>query len=115
MSHSVGETVKGVVSGVTDYGAFVLLEDGASGMIHISKLSRGFVSDIHSVIKKGDAVEATVISSSQGKLALSLIGDISECSNRKKPMDFEAMLSSYKSVSEENLAGINSRNKKKRR
>lgn len=119
MSYAVGETVQGVVSGVTDYGAFVRLEDGSSGMIHISKLSRDYISDIRSFIKKGDAVTATVISDSDGRIALSLIGDTAKTREDKRqknaPLDFESMLSYYKSISEENIAGINSRAKKKRR
>ncbi|MBQ3230012.1 MAG: S1 RNA-binding domain-containing protein [Clostridia bacterium] len=115
MAYSLGETVSGTVSGVVDYGAFVRLEDGTSGMIHISKLSREYVSDIHSVIKKGDVVTATVISVENGKIALSLIGDSpKKCASREErfekksePKDFESMLSSFKSASEEKLAGIN--------
>lgn len=122
MAYSLGETVSGTVSGVVDYGAFVRLEDGATGMIHISKLSREFVSDIHSVIKKGDVVTATVISVDNGKIALSLIGDEpkkrapreSRFDRKNEPKDFESMLSSFKSASEEKLAGFNRGNKNDR-
>ncbi len=116
MAYSVGETVKGTVSGVTDYGAFVRLGDGSIGMIHISKLSREFVSDIRSFIKKGDNVEATVISTENNKLGLSLIGDTTkkrEFNERRAPRaecdatDFESMLSSFKTASDEKLAGLN--------
>lgn len=118
MSYSLGESVVGVVSGVTDYGAFVRLQDGESGMIHISKLSREFISDIRSVIKKGDVVTATVIGNANGKIALSLIGDstkkqkfFSDNSKKEKnETDFESMLSSFKSASEEKLKHFN-RNK----
>lgn len=125
MAYSLGETVSGTVSGVVDYGAFVRLEDGATGMIHISKLSREFVSDIHSVIKKGDAVTATVISVDNGKIALSLIGEApkkrapraNRFEQKNEPKDFESMLSSFKSASEEKLAGFNrgTRNDRDRR
>lgn len=123
MAYKIGESVSGVVSGVTDYGAFVRLEDGSAGMIHISKLSRDFVSDIHSVIKKGDSVTATVISAENGKIALSLIGEEPkkqeryerfEPRSRKEATDFESMLSSFKSASDEKLAKLN-RDKKRRR
>ena len=115
MSYSVGESVTGTVSGVTDYGAFVRLPDGSTGMIHISKLSREYVSDIRSVIKKDDIVTATIISDKDGKIALSLIGDMpkrrekpyySESSDNNKN-DFEAMLSSFKNASEEKLSHYN--------
>lgn len=119
MSYSLGESVVGVVSGVTDYGAFVRLQDGESGMIHISKLSRDFVSDIRSVIKKGDTVTATVIGNSNGKIALSLIGDAQKKPKRSSRVetegsDFETMLSSFKSASEEKLKHFN-RNKDQNR
>lgn len=118
MSYSLGESVIGTVSGVTDYGAFVRLQDGESGMIHISKLSREFISDIRSVIKKGDVVTATVIGNENGKIALSLIGDCKKtqkrvydnAKNADNVTDFESMLSSFKSASEEKLKHFN-RNK----
>ena len=123
MAYSVGETVKGTVSGVTDYGAFVRLEDGSVGMIHISKLSIGFVSDIRSFIKKGDNVEATVISTENNKLALSLIGDTTKkrehdeyntSHNKPMPTDFESMLSLFKTASDEKLASMNKSRKKRK-
>ncbi|MBE6683292.1 MAG: S1 RNA-binding domain-containing protein [Ruminococcaceae bacterium] len=122
MSYTVGESVSGTVSGVTDYGAFVKLGDGSTGMIHISKLSRDFVSDIHSVIKKGDSVTATVISLDNNKIALSLIGDsfnkrdqgFSPRRQSVQKTDFESMLSSFKSASDERLSHI-PREKRKRR
>ncbi len=126
MAYSVGESVNGTVSGVTDYGAFVRLPDGSNGMIHISKLSDNYVSDIHGFIKKGDNVTATVISNEGGKIALSLIGDKPKKTHRRERFDpsqsnektdFEAMLSSFKSASDEKLSGMNrykDRNRKKR-
>jgi len=125
MAYTVGESVKGIVSGVTTFGAFVRLEDGSSGMIHISKLSREFVTDINSVIKKGDEVTATVISVADGKIALSLIGDApkrreqneyNDFSRKKnEPQDFESMLSAFKTASDEKLAGLNRSERKKKR
>ena len=71
MEYKVGQSVSGIVSGITDYGVFVQLEDGGTGMIHISKLSNSFVSDIRSFVKRGESVTATVISNENGKIALS--------------------------------------------
>jgi predicted RNA-binding protein with RPS1 domain len=122
MAYSLGDSVSGVVSGVTGYGAFVRLPDGSTGMIHISKLSRDFISDIRSVIKKDDVVTATVISVTDGKIALSLIGDNPKRERSAKPVsrtesDFESMLSSFKSASDEKLASLNrsSRDRRKKR
>ena len=114
MAYSVGESVSGIVSGVTDYGAFVRLDDGSTGMIHISKLSSDFVSDIRSVVKKGDSITATVISADNGKIALSCIADKPKKRENKGGTDFESMLSTFKSQSDERLARLN-REKKRRR
>ena len=110
MEYKVGQSVLGTVSGITDYGVFVQLEDGGTGMIHISKLSNSFVRDIRSFIKKGEAVTATVISNENGKIALSLI----ENKKNEKRQDFESMLSSFKSASDEKLSILN-RDKKRRK
>lgn len=107
MEYAVGDVVSGTVSGVVDYGAFVRLADGSSGMIHISKLSRSFVADINSVIKKGDEVTATVISVNGAKLGLSLVGIPDESRSARPPKkDFESMLSSFKSASDEKMASL---------
>ena len=110
MEYKVGQSVSGTVSGITDYGVFVQLENGGTGMIHISKLSNSFVSDIRSFIKRGETVTATVISNDNGKIALSLI----ENTRLNKKPDFELMLSSFKSASDEKLALFN-RDKKRRK
>lgn len=116
MVYAVGETVKGIVSGVTDYGAFVRLDDGSTGMIHISKLSKEFISDIHSFIKKGDTVEATVISNENQRIALSLIGDEKMEQKRSRPIaDFESMLSAFKTESDKKLSGISKGSQRTRR
>lgn len=110
MEYKVGQSVFGTVSGITDYGVFVQLEDGGVGMIHISKLSNAFVSDIRSFIKKGETVTATVISTDNGKLALSLI----ENGRGKRKQDFESMLSSFKTASDERLLSLNRDRKRKK-
>ena len=121
MPYSVGDSVTGTVTGVTAYGAFVGLEGGVTGMIQISKLSDSFISDINSVIKKGDTVTARIISIDNGRIALSMIADKPkkpkyEHTNQRdrEPTDFESMLSHFKSASDEKLARLN-RDKKRRR
>ena len=73
MALSVGEVVKGKVTGITNFGAFVETEDGSRGMVHISEVSRSYVEDIKSVLKIGQTVSMKVISvSDDGKIALSI-------------------------------------------
>lgn len=73
MSLKVGTVVNGKVTGITGFGAFVELEGGQKGMIHISEISRSYVESIKSVLTVGQAVACKVISvSPEGKVALSL-------------------------------------------
>ncbi len=73
MSLSVGNIVNGKVTGITNFGAFVEIEGGSRGMIHISEISRSYVEDIRSVLKVGQTLTVKVISISEdGKIALSL-------------------------------------------
>ena len=84
MSLTVGEIVKGKVTGITNFGAFVETEDGSRGMIHISEISRSYVEDIKSVLKVGQAVTVKVITiSEEGKIALSM--KQLEPADQKKP------------------------------
>ena len=56
-----GKIVKGKVSGITDYGIFVKLDDEYSGLIHISEISYGFVKNINDFINVGDNIYAEVV------------------------------------------------------
>ena len=46
MKYKVGNVVQGKVTGITDYGIFLTLDDGYSGLIHISEISDKFVQNI---------------------------------------------------------------------
>jgi len=60
--YTVGTHVKGQVRNLTSYGAFVELEEGIDGMIHVSDMSwTRKINHPSEVMKKGDVVEATVL------------------------------------------------------
>lgn len=62
LRYPIGQTVKGVVRNLTAYGAFVELEEGIDGMIHVSDMSwTRKVNHPSEVLKKGDEVEAQVL------------------------------------------------------
>ena len=68
-----GSVVKGKVTGLTDFGAFVELEGGKTGMIHISEVSTSYVKDIREHLQINQEVTAMVLSvSPEGKIALSI-------------------------------------------
>lgn len=60
--YQVGDKVKGVVTRTVDFGAFVKLEDGVEGLIHISQLSHRHVAKTEDVVSAGDEVETKIIS-----------------------------------------------------
>jgi small subunit ribosomal protein S1 len=60
--YTVGTKVKGQVRNLTSYGAFVELEEGIDGMIHVSDMSwTRKINHPSEVMKKGDTIEATVL------------------------------------------------------
>lgn len=68
-----GAIVSGKVTGLTDFGAFVELEDGKTGMIHISEVAANYVKDIREHVSVGQEVKTKVISvSPDGKISLSI-------------------------------------------
>lgn len=60
MSISVGDIVKGQVTGVQPYGVFISLEDDYTGLVHISEISDKFVKDIDSLFCVGDIINVKV-------------------------------------------------------
>ena len=56
MELSVGTIVNGKVTGITKFGAFVALEGGKSGLVHISEVANAFVSDVHDFLAEGQEV-----------------------------------------------------------
>jgi small subunit ribosomal protein S1 len=57
----VGQLLKGKVTKITTFGAFVELEDGIEGLVHISQISDDRVEKVKEVLKPGDDVEARII------------------------------------------------------
>ncbi|MHC5249399.1 S1 domain-containing RNA-binding protein [Enterococcus sp. LJL90] len=73
MSIEVGAKLQGKVSGITNFGAFIDLGGGKTGLVHISEVSNGYVKDIHDVLTVGDEVTVKVTSvGNDGKIGLSI-------------------------------------------
>ncbi|NLM54111.1 MAG: 30S ribosomal protein S1, partial [Firmicutes bacterium] len=60
--YAVGDVVTGTVTRVVDFGAFVKLEDGVEGLVHISQLAHRHVARAEEVVHPGDEVRVKVIS-----------------------------------------------------
>ncbi len=61
MKYTIGEIVLGEVTGIQPYGAFVKLESGESGLIHISEVSSLFVKNISDYLKIGQQIRVKII------------------------------------------------------
>ncbi len=71
--YPVGSTVEGRVRNLTDFGAFIEIEDGIDGLVHVSNLSwTKRVKHPSEVLKKGDRVKAIVLAIEPDKRRLSL-------------------------------------------
>lgn len=69
----VGKVVEGKITGITNFGAFVLLPDGKTGLVHISEVSEEYVKDIKAHLKENQTVKVKVISlNDNGKIGLSI-------------------------------------------
>jgi len=59
--YKIGDLVKGKVTKLASFGAFVQLQDDIDGLVHISQLSEDHVAKVKDVLKVGQEVEARVI------------------------------------------------------
>jgi len=143
MAVESGEVLKGKVTGITNFGAFVELPDGSSGMVHISEVSNSFVKDIRELLTENQEVTVKVLEiNEKGKISLSIKKALPESEDNpsrfEKPktgrprngkpnvwtgqapktdgrnMSFEDMLASFKTVSDEKISDLKRSNIAKR-
>ena len=72
MELQVGSILEGKVTTITKFGAFVALEGGKSGLVHISEIANTFVNDVHDFLQEGQTVKVMVLSAENGKINLSI-------------------------------------------
>ncbi len=129
MAVEIGEVYEGTVTGLTNFGAFVKLEDGTAGMVHISEVAAEYVSDISEKLTVGDNVKVKVIDiNEKGKISLSIKKalplDAPKPQKPKRqnnanrgwkgnsepqdngPMSFEDMMARFKAQSEDKMSDL---------
>lgn len=74
----VGDVLEGIVESIQSYGAFVRLEDGISGLVHVSQICEKRIKSPADVLKVGETVKVKVIGIKDGKLSLSIKALIEE-------------------------------------
>ena len=73
MAIEIGSIQEGKVTGIMNFGAFVALPGGKSGLVHISEISNTFVKDVHDFLQVGQIVKVKILDiNEQGKINLSI-------------------------------------------
>ena len=140
MQLEVGKIYEGKVTGITKFGAFVELEPGTTGMVHISEVANTFVNEIKDHLTEGQTVKVKVLAvNDDGKISLSIKKAVDNPPprrefNNKRPYNnnggnkpqqekvpqtpeaaFEDMLNKFKQNSEERMCDIKKNVDNKRR
>lgn len=117
----VGAIVDGTVSRLADFGAFVDMDGGETGMVHISEVDKNYVRDIKQHLHEGDKVSVKVLSIKEdGKIDLSIKQadpTFEEQATRGKSgrdPEFEAKLKRFMRESQERLADVRRQRDSKR-
>ena len=131
MQLEVGAIVEGKVTGFTAFGAFVDLEGGKKGMVHISEVASEYVKEIKDHLKIGQTVKVKVISIAEdGKISLSIKKAMEQPKPQQKPrsnaprrsgnanvwqgnksadtapQSFESMMAKFKQESDEKMSDL---------
>ena len=115
MPLEIGSEIEGKVTGVTQYGAFIEMPEGCSGLVHISQVADAYVTDISKHIKIGDLVKVRILGmAKEGKYDLSIkqVGKqtwqqprrkTKEEKERAEPGSFEDKITQFLKQSEDKL------------
>jgi small subunit ribosomal protein S1 len=60
-TYQIGQIIEGTVSNVVDFGAFVVLPDGIEGLLHITEMGDGTLTEPHSYVKRGDVIPLQIV------------------------------------------------------
>ena len=72
MEPEIGSILEGTVTTITKFGAFVALEGGKSGLVHISEIANTYVNEVRDFLQEGQTVKVKVLSAENGKINLSI-------------------------------------------
>ena len=125
MPVTVGKVVEGTVTGITNFGAFVQLPGGNSGLVHISEISDDYVEKVTDYLKKDQKVKVKILSvSKEGKISLSIRQakpktnnpieiDWDKTDEKQKGMSFEDKISKFLKDSNEKQDQLKNREGRK--
>ncbi|NLM04930.1 MAG: S1 RNA-binding domain-containing protein [Clostridiales bacterium] len=121
-----GKIVEGIVSGITNFGAFIDLGKGKTGLVHISEVADDYVKDINEYLKDKQKVKVKVLSiGDDGKISLSIRQAVKKVEKSTQPievdwstndnemanMSFDDKLSKFLKESEEKMQVLKAKTK----
>lgn len=113
MSIEVGGKLKGKVTGITNFGAFVEIKKGTTGLVHISEVADSYVKDINDHLAVGDEIQVKVINvEKDGKIGLSIkkAKDPAKRRRNRNPRErkdnFDSLMNRFLRDSEDRLASL---------
>ncbi|MDX8047548.1 S1 domain-containing RNA-binding protein [Gracilibacillus sp. S3-1-1] len=129
MSIEVGSKLQGKVTGITNFGAFIELPGGKTGLVHISEVADNYVKDINEHLTVGDEVTVKVLNvEDDGKIGLSIKkakdnpapsnnrrkNQGNPKNNRERGESFEQKMNRFLKDSEDRLATLKKHTESKR-
>src|SRR5690625_226107 len=111
MSIEVGSKLQGKVTGINHFGAFVELEKGTTGLVHISEVADNYVKDINEHLSVGEEIKVKVINVEEdGKIGLSIKKakdkQARQRNVRQRADNFESKINRFLKDSEDRLASL---------
>jgi S1 RNA binding domain protein len=116
VSLEVGQIIEGKVTGITNFGAFVELPNGQTGLVHISEVADEYVKDVNQFLKPNDLVKVKVLNLDKGKIGLS-IRQAQPAPERNRPQNrqsFEDKLAKFMKDSDERQSDLRKNTDSKR-
>jgi len=107
---AVGSIVEGTITGITNFGAFVLLPSGETGLVHISEIADTYVKDVADYLQENDKVMVKVLSyQGKNRIGLSIKQALSPSEKRAQQArrhSFEEKLARFIKDSDERLTDL---------
>ncbi|MFW5873618.1 MAG: S1 RNA-binding domain-containing protein [Bacillota bacterium] len=117
MSIEVGTTVEGKITGITNFGAFVELPGGETGLVHISEVANTYVKDITNYLKEDETVKVKVINiDDDGKIGLSIkqLKDPADRKDHAPKKSFDEKMEDFLKQSSDRQQDLRNRESKRR-
>ena len=85
MEYEVGAILEGKVTSITKFGAFVALEGGKSGLVHISEIANTYVNDVHDFLQEGQVVKVKLLAPAKPQYKQQIQPDAQQRRSAQKP------------------------------